>query len=312
MTPPTVKAMTAGTTPMTMPVVTYVIVTMNRRHELARCLRSVQSQDYRDKEIIVVDNNSHDGTPELVSEEFPGIALLALDENVGVAAGRNRGVATAHGEFCIFIDDDAAFVDADATAKTVSYFQADDGLAGLAFRIRDPRTGEDDIKAIPRLNKRSLARDYDCAYFCGAGCAFRREVLTALGGFWEALFIYAEELELSYRILDQGYGLRFASGIVVDHWETPRARPSARLFHLLARNRFMIAVRHLPWRFVFSTAALWWLRMGGLALVHGEMRAFLKGLAEGFRALPVALQLRSPLQPPVIRRIAALSGRLWY
>ena len=43
MTPPTVKAMTAGTTPMMMPVVTYVIVTMNRRHELARCLRSVQS-----------------------------------------------------------------------------------------------------------------------------------------------------------------------------------------------------------------------------------------------------------------------------
>ena len=292
--------------------VSYVVVTMNRCAEVVRCLRSLQAQNYPDTEIIVVDNQSSDGTARVVAEQFPEARLLVSTENLGAAGGRNLGIEAARGDICVFIDDDAELRDADATARLVSYFEGDEGLACLALRIRNPNTGDDDVKTIPRADKRVMENGYECSYFCGAGCAIRRDVLNELEGFWTKLFIYVEELELSYRILARGHRMWFAADIVVDHWETPTARPSSRAYHLMTRNRFLTAVRHLPWRFVATTVVLWWLRMGTQALARGEFRAYLRGINDSLTALSMVLELRAPLQPEVVRKISGLSGRLWY
>ncbi len=89
-----------------------VIVTYNARDYVRRCLRSVlehtQGLQY---ESIVVDNASQDGTPEMVSAEFPQVRLLRLPNNAGFAAGVNRGVSASKGETLAILNPDTLLLD---------------------------------------------------------------------------------------------------------------------------------------------------------------------------------------------------------
>ncbi|MFH1047818.1 MAG: glycosyltransferase family 2 protein [Patescibacteria group bacterium] len=90
------------------PFTTVVIVTYNRREKLLRLLQSVAASDYpADRlEIIVVDNVSTDGTVAAVRQAFPSVRVLAQENNLYSAGGRNVGAAAAAGEAIFFIDDD--------------------------------------------------------------------------------------------------------------------------------------------------------------------------------------------------------------
>jgi len=69
------------------PLVTVNILSYNRKDELRFTLTKVYEQDYKNIEVIVVDNASSDGTLEMVEEEFPNVKLIKLDKNIGIAVG---------------------------------------------------------------------------------------------------------------------------------------------------------------------------------------------------------------------------------
>lgn len=85
--------------------VSVVLPTWNREALLARALRSVFSQTAPPGEVLVLDDGSTDGTERLVRDEFPG-AKYARQENRGVSAARNRGIALANGAWIAFLDSD--------------------------------------------------------------------------------------------------------------------------------------------------------------------------------------------------------------
>ena len=297
---------------MNPPLVSYVILTRNRCEEVIGCLRNVKEQDYPHREMILVDNGSTDPTVKKVRDLFPEVRLVALDRNLGVAGGRNRGIEAAHGEICILIDDDARFAGPDETRRLLTYFQKNDRVACVAFRILNPQTGLEDRKTIPRVDKRAPQKDEPVAYFCGAGFAMRRRVFLNLGGFWEPLIYVGEELDLSYRLLNEGYDLVYAPSISVIHREVSQGRPKGQWVYYQTRNRCWISVRNLPWHFVFSTTLLWWGYTAWVALTHREFIFFVKGGLDAVRGLPQALKNRKPLKKSVIPKIRRLSGRLWY
>ena len=88
-----------------MSLVTTIIPTYNRAELLPRALRSVVGQSRPPDEVIVVDDGSTDGTRRLVEEEFPDVAYV-YQENRGVSAARNRGIAGARGEWIALLDSD--------------------------------------------------------------------------------------------------------------------------------------------------------------------------------------------------------------
>ncbi|MCZ6795807.1 MAG: glycosyltransferase [Planctomycetota bacterium] len=88
-----------------MSLVTTIIPTYNRAELLPRALRSVVGQSRPPDEVIVVDDGSTDGTRRLVEEEFPDVAYV-YQENRGVSAARNRGIADARGEWIALLDSD--------------------------------------------------------------------------------------------------------------------------------------------------------------------------------------------------------------
>ena len=89
--------------------ISVVIPTCNRRDLLPRALDSVLAQTSLADEIIVVDDGSHDGTPELVRRNYPQ-ARLIVQSNAGVSAARNRGISSATGEWIAFLDSDDAWL----------------------------------------------------------------------------------------------------------------------------------------------------------------------------------------------------------
>jgi GT2 family glycosyltransferase len=296
---------------MTEPLVSYVIITRNRRGEVVNCLKSLRQQDYPNKQIIVINNGSNDDSASAIRQDFPEALLIKLETNHGVSGGRNRGAAAASGEICVFIDDDAQLADRQATRRIIRYFDDDPNLACLALKVCDPVTGNEDYRAIPRADKRRVEHDYQCAYFCGAGFVLRRYAWLEVGMFWESLVYGGEELDLSYRLLDRGYRLHRTSSIAVLHRNVTTGRQRGQESYFYARNRCWIAMRNLPWLYVFTTTGLWWAYILMSSAKRGEMNLAARGIWDALRGAPPVLQERRPIGKNTVRTVKALSGRLW-
>src|ERR1044072_1635943 len=89
-----------------------VIVNWNTKDLLRACLASIQRHPYSDKfEVIVVDNNSKDGSATMVRQEFPRVILVDLPTNTGYARGNNHGFEQARGEFILTLNPDTELTD---------------------------------------------------------------------------------------------------------------------------------------------------------------------------------------------------------
>jgi GT2 family glycosyltransferase len=294
------------------PLVSIILISMNRKEMLENCLRSVQRQVFQDVEIIVVDNASSDGTGDMVQTLFPGVRYFYLSDNLGVPGGRNYAVRKSEGEFCVFIDDDAIFADNNAINRVVMYFQSDFTLGCIAFRIVQPSDEREEYKGIPRADKKTINTDYECSYFCGAGFACRRSLFIETGMFWEPLFYSGEELDFCYRLVNQGHTILRSSAISVIHCETPHARIKGEWIYYGARSRFLVAARNLPWIKALSHILLWW----GYFLIYGiktgHIFYFFRGVIHAIIDLPKALQTRSCITRKTIGKLTKLSGRIYY
>lgn len=297
---------------MSTPLVSFIIITMNRSEELTDCLASVRLQEYPHKEIIVVDNGSIDDTKQTVTNNFPEVKYIYLEKNLGVAGGRNKGTLAARGDICIYIDDDARFIDASATGEAVDYFQNDERLASLAFKIINAFTGVEEYKAIPRVDKKRLDHDYQCTYFCGAGFALRRKIFLELGMFWERFFYGGEELDYSYRLLDKNYRIIHSASIIIAHREVQQARPKGQWIYFNARNRCWLAWKNLPLIYAVSMTLLWWGRTCIAGLRYGLFLYFVKGLRDALGGLPGILKQRKRIGKSAIKTLKFFPGRLWY
>jgi GT2 family glycosyltransferase len=292
--------------------ISLILVTMNRKDTLENCLKSIYKQTFPDMEIIVVDNASCDGTGEMVRSLFPDVRYFYLSKNLGATGGRNYGVRMSAGQFCVFVDDDAVFLDDHALKRVVSYFRSDNRLGCIAFRIVQPSDGCEEYKSIPRLDKKIINEDYECSYFCGAGFACRRNLFLELGMFWEPLFFIVEELDFSYRLMNQGYKILRSSAISIIHYETPQARVKGKGIYYGARNRCWVAVRNLPWKYVVWHTLLWWGYFFILAVRNRHLIYFMQGVKDAVIGLPKAIRNRSCITKGTIGKLKKLSGRIYY
>ena len=297
---------------MPSPLVSFIIITMNRSEELKDRLANVRLQEYPHKEIIVVDNGSIDDTRQTVRNNFPEVQYIYLENNLGVSGGRNKGTLAAQGEICIYIDDDARFVDPAATDKTVEYFKNNKRLACIAFTIRNAFTGVEEYNAIPRVDKKRLDHDYQCTYFGGGGVALRRKIFLELGMFWERFFYSCEELDYSYRLLDHGYKIIHSAAITIAHREAQQARPKGQWLYFNTRNRCWLAWKNLPWMYAVSMTLAWWGQTCFIGLRYGLFIYFIRGLRDALLSLPGIIKGRQSISKDTVKLLKAFSGRLWF
>jgi len=114
------------------PLVTVNILSWNRKEDLRESLIELKKTTYPNIELIVVDNASTDGSPEMVEREFPYVKLIKMPKNIGIA-GWNIGFEKANGKYIMVLDDDS-YPAPDAIELMVEEFEkADEDVGIIAF-----------------------------------------------------------------------------------------------------------------------------------------------------------------------------------
>ena len=247
----------------TNPLVSYLLITHNRKQDLKDAIVSILNQSYTPIEIVIVDNNSTDGTPEMIRENFKGqsIRYIRLSENKGVCGGRNVAIEAAKGEILITIDDDAIIDDPNATVKVVNRLSRDPTIGVLAFKVLNYFTHELDKDFFPtRDKKRAPNEEFEIATFIGVGHAIPRYVYEQVGLYRDYFPYGHEEFDLALRILDTGYKILFFPEVVVYHKAGSRRQRLVGKWSILLENRVKVAIRNLPWKYVVTTTLIWSIR----------------------------------------------------
>ena len=228
---------------MSDPLVTVNILSFNRKDELDNTLKKVFSQEYKNIEVIVVDNGSSDGTCSMVNEKYPTVRLIPMEKNIGIAAW-NEGFAAAKGEYVLVLDDNAYPKD-DAIVKAVKAFRDDaqNIIACIAFNIYDLRT-ESYWQSVWQPKERSTRSFYPVF----VGCAFmldaKKMELRSLMP--EHYFLYQNELAISAKIDTAGYRILYDPGIVGYHWFFDNTMYNKQKDQLIFQNNLFFILENLP------------------------------------------------------------------
>lgn len=291
---------------------TFLIATSDRREALARCLDSIDSQDHRDRETIVVVDGSTDGTVEMLAETYPHVIAIVQPERRGLGAALRTGVLAASGDVLVNLDDDAALASPDAASRVVATFAARPDIGVVCMRVEAP-DGTVRHREIPLRSKRMPTVDTEIGYFLGGAVALRREALDTAGGYPASIAYGSWENDLSFRLHRTGRRILFTPDIRVIHWAIPSRHNTDEREANYVRNETLIAARYLPGPYAQVHASLWIALCLAQATGRGHLR---KTLSAVVRALRQWGEVRSDasvrLTRAQTRDLSRLSGRTWY
>jgi GT2 family glycosyltransferase len=251
----------------------------DRPAELERAIDSALAQEDAELEIVVVGNGAD------VPLAPAGVKVVKLAENLGVAGGRNAGVAECAGDVVLFLDDDGWFPDPQLGTHVASRFAADPALAVISFRVVDPAGGPGARWHVPRLRAGDPERSSPVTTFAGGACAIRRAAYLEVGGLPEAFFYAHEETDLAWRLLGLGYRLEYDAAAQMCHHTLPNARHST-FYRFDGRNRVLLARRNLPWPLAAAYLLDWFVLTVVRERSPAAVRAWLSGFMAGWRMDP--------------------------
>jgi len=225
------------------PLISVVVVTWNAKRYVEECLSSLRMHAPRGTEVIVVDNASSDGTPQLVPDNFPEVRLIANPANYGFARGNNIGIAASRGRYLFLVNSDVN-VPAGCFQKIIEYMDThpEVGLLGpqMLGPHREIRRSTMRTPTLLNLLGRALALDSmlrgtrwaggflmgDFAHdrtrevevLNGWFWVARREAIKQVGGLDEQFFMYGEDLDWCYRFRAAGWKLVFLADASAIHY----------------------------------------------------------------------------------------------
>ncbi len=200
-----------------------VIVNYNVRPYLVQCLQSVRrALDGIKGEVFVVDNDSSDDSVEVLRRDFPWVHLIANTENIGFARANNIAIRQSQGAYVLLLNPDTV-VEADTFRTVLAFMDAhpEAGGAGVMMHNEDGTLAPESRRALPTpwvscLKMLGFSKRYYMSHLpwnaparieviSGAFCMLRRQALDRIGLLDEDFFMYGEDIDLSYRLLEDGW-----------------------------------------------------------------------------------------------------------
>ena len=200
-----------------------VIVSYNVRNYLEQCLQSVQrALEGIEGEVFVVDNHSDDDSVVTIREKYPWVRLIENQENLGFSKANNQAIRQSQADYVLLLNPDT--VVAEDTLRGVLTFMDEHpkaGGAGVMMCYEDGSRAPESRRALPtplvaalkmlgftkRYYMSHLPWDQPCRIevISGAFCLLRHEALKKIGLLDEDFFMYGEDIDLSYRLLKDGW-----------------------------------------------------------------------------------------------------------
>ncbi len=226
-----------------------VILNYNTKELLLNCVKSIiKNTKGINYEIVVVDNNSSDGSPAAVSKLK--VKLIRNKENLGFTKGNNQGMKVAKGEYVLFLNSDTLISD-NVLGEMVGYLNKNlqVGIATCALRNKDGTlqgtggyfptlirvfswmTIQDFpfvdlvIKPFHPMHSKSFAKgdsfykkEQDLDWVTGAFLMTRQQVIRDTGGFDEDFFMYGEDVDLCFRAKEKGWKVKYLPQFAITHY----------------------------------------------------------------------------------------------
>lgn len=243
-----------------------IIITYNRPADMLALAINIDKLESKEllKEVIIVNNNSTESYEEVKSfiQEHPStpFKFITSKDNLGVSRGRNFAIAQSSAPILVLIDDDAEFQDTDVLQHINTSINENPNAGILAMKILYYQNRQFQINGFPHksFEKRKLLPSFDTYYFAGCGNVIVKEAFDKAGQFPTDFFYGMEEYDLSYRVLDAGYTIKYIADIVLLHKESPEGRQtkSDKLRGMWV-NKTKVAWRYLPLSSYFTTALMW-------------------------------------------------------
>ncbi len=244
--------------------VSIIVPSYNRKELLGTCLNSIKNQDYPDKEIIVVDDGSTDGTSSYIKDLFPHVKITRNNRPLGPAYAKNLGIVNSSGRYIYFLDSDSELIYKDTISAMVRTMESNEKIGSLGGIVELDAAG-----AVTRVCGRKVAYDgrsytislenrksafpgeimAECDFVETCNCFTRRDIVLTAGGF-DPYYIYmGEDKELGMRIRKAGYKNFFGFKVACAHRLDEAVSFDRRLMYLKAKTRF--AIKNFGVRYLF-------------------------------------------------------------
>jgi GT2 family glycosyltransferase len=218
-------------------------VSWNAKAVLRNCLKSIYEHAGKvEIEVIVVDNNSNDGSARMVAEEYPQVQLISNKSNLGFAAANNQGIPNAKGKYVLLLNPDTIILN-NTISKTVAFADSHPRAAVVGCQvINHDKSLQPSCFMFPSLLNMFLSATFlykilPKSRFFGrylmswwdhassrqvevvSGCFMlvRREALNQVGMMDERFFMYTEEADWCYRFKKAGWQIWYSPGAQVIH-----------------------------------------------------------------------------------------------
>lgn len=236
------------------PDISVIIVNYNVKDYLLQCLRSLNaSVGSVTTEVIVVDNDSHDGSVDELQPLFPSVRWIALDENIGFGRANNVGLEHASGRYVLYLNPDT-IIGADTLSVMCKFLDEHPktGIAGCkvlnpdgSFQVAcrrglpTPWVSFCKLFGLQRLFPSSkLFAGYNLTYLpvdatyavdalIGAFMVGRTDLMRSLGGFDPAFFMYGEDIDLCYRVQQAGFDVTYVHTTSIVHYKGESTKRSS-------------------------------------------------------------------------------------
>ncbi len=244
-----------------------IIVNYNVKYFLEQCLYSVRKAAKGIAlEVIVVDNNSVDGSVEMLKDKFKDILLIENRKNTGFSVANNQGIEIAKGEYILLLNPDTV-VQEDTFEKILTFMDEHPDAGGLGVKMIDgkgnflpeskrglptPMVAFFKIFGLARLFPKSkLFGKYHLGYLsndevhevdvlAGAFMLMRKTVLEKVGLLDETFFMYGEDIDLSYRIQLGGYKNYYYPNTSIIHYKGESTKKSSVNYVFVFYNAMII------------------------------------------------------------------------
>lgn len=271
-----------------------IIVNYNVKHFLEQCLHSVfKASKNIDTEIFVVDNNSVDGSAQLIREKFPNIHFIENKDNVGFSRANNQAIKLSKGKYILLLNPDTV-VEEDTFTNVIDFMDEHPDAGGLGVKMIDGKGTflPESKRGLPtpwvafykmfglsklfpkskKFGKYHLSflddnEIHEVDVLAGAFMLMRKSALDKVGLLDETFFMYGEDIDLSYRITQGGFKNYYFPETTIIHYKGESTKKGTLNYVKVFYNAMIIFVKkHFP---------------GGKAGIF----AFLIRLAIYFRAL---------------------------
>ena len=279
-----------------------VVVSWNGKACLGDCLAATSAQVSPDDEIIVVDNDSADGSAALVRRGHPQVTLIENERNLGFAGGCNVGLRAARGEALILVNQDVVVGTGWLEAMLQALESPGVGIAGCKLRYPDGTIqhaggaisyplAHSTHYGYRELDRGQWDAQREVDYVIGASLGVKRAVLDEIGLLDEGFFpAFYEEVDLCRRAREAGYGVVYTpDGVAVHHETTTLDRDGIDYHRWMGRGRLRFVLKHYaPEQFHddFVPAERRWLSTQEAFAVRAALRMAYLDTLLGLRDVP--------------------------